>query len=54
MKKYGEIFINEDNSWLARWYEGDELIETKEGKAKDYDTAQANASAWIETKKGAE
>lgn len=55
MKKYGEIFINEPNtdgtvSWLARWYEGNKLIETKEGTEKDYATAQTKSSAWLKSK----
>lgn len=55
MKKYGEIFIDEPISdgsvaWLARWYEGDELIETKEGKAKDNAAAEKDAGAWLKAK----
>lgn len=55
MKKYGEIFINEPNtdgtvSWLARWYEGDEHVETKEGTEKDNASAESKASAWLKSK----
>ncbi len=50
MKKYGEYFAYEDGAWLARWYEGDQLIETKEGVAKSVEEANKQASAWLATK----
>lgn len=50
MKKYGEIYIEEDNSWLARWYEGDELVDKKEGTAKSEEDAEKQASAWLASK----
>ena len=50
MKKYGEYFVNEDGSWFARWYEGNEVADSTEGKEKTEQQADAKASAWVASK----
>lgn len=52
MKKYGEYYVNEDGSWLARWYEGNELKDKKEGTEKTEEDAHKKASAWLKLKGG--
>jgi hypothetical protein len=51
MKKYGEYFAYEDGTWLGRWYEGDEVKDTKEGTAKSVAEANKQAQAWLASKK---
>lgn len=56
MKKYGEIFIGEETAsgfgWEARWYEGDEVVDSDNGDAKTYDAAVKAGQEWIKSKGG--
>lgn len=50
MKKYGEYFAYEDGTWLARWYEGNTVADSKEGKTKSVEEANKQAQAWLASK----
>lgn len=52
MKKYGEYFVNEDGSWIARWYEGNKVVDSKQGNESTEAKANEKASAWLKTKGG--
>lgn len=52
MKKYGEYFVEEDGSWLARWYEGNKVKDEAKGKEATEEKAHAKGSAWVKAKGG--
>lgn len=52
MKKYGEYFVEEDGSWVARWYENNKVADSAKGEEKTAQQADAKAAAWLKAKGG--
>lgn len=50
MKEYGEYFVNEDGSWLARWYVGNKVEDETTGKESTVEEAHTKGAAWVKAK----